>query len=159
MAAVAACCGCGAIFPVLEGPTHPYMLSSPACWAAYGEVLVREYSDPALFAAVHRLTVDAYALQHPGDPHDRRAVQSVSIHFAALDAIFNTGASHGDARAILLKLAGQDFSPLPPMPQMLVTVRDVAEAPLNEHAAKVEQWARTAHATWAPLLQSTLRHR
>ena len=32
------------------------MESSPACWAAYGEVLAREYSDPAYFQ-VHRLSV------------------------------------------------------------------------------------------------------
>jgi hypothetical protein len=60
------------------------MLGSPGCWAAYGRVLEREYSDPVLFGAAHRLTVDAYALQHPGDPRERRAVQSFWLHGASL---------------------------------------------------------------------------
>jgi hypothetical protein len=60
-----ACVGCGAIFEDREGPTHRYTESSPACWAAYGEVVAREYSDSS-YAALHGLTVDAYAVQHPG---------------------------------------------------------------------------------------------
>ena len=46
-----ACPGCGALLPVENGPTHPYMRSSPACWARYGEVLAREFGDPAYFAS------------------------------------------------------------------------------------------------------------
>jgi hypothetical protein len=41
----------------------------------YGEMLAREYGDPAYFR-VHQLTVDTYAVQHPG-PRERRAIQSV----------------------------------------------------------------------------------
>jgi len=44
---VAKCPGCGGTFPLLGGPVHRYMESSPGCWAAYGVVLAREYSDPA----------------------------------------------------------------------------------------------------------------
>lgn len=55
------CMGCGGVFAEIQGPTHRYLESSPGCWAAYGEVLAREYSDPAYFQ-VHRLTVDAYAV-------------------------------------------------------------------------------------------------
>lgn len=51
------CIGCQAEFAHIDGPTHEYMLSSPGCWAAYGEVLAREYSDNRL-ARLHRLTVD-----------------------------------------------------------------------------------------------------
>lgn len=40
-----ACIGCGAMFADQEGPTHRYMESSPGCWAVYGEVVAREYSD------------------------------------------------------------------------------------------------------------------
>lgn len=48
------CTGCKARFRDMEGPTHPYMESSPGCWAAFGDVLAREYSDPVYFE-VHRL--------------------------------------------------------------------------------------------------------
>src|ERR1700688_1721358 len=59
------CIGCQAEFARIDGPTHEYVLSSPGCWAAYGEVLAREYRDYRL-ARLHRLTVDTYAVQHPG---------------------------------------------------------------------------------------------
>lgn len=41
------CDDCGVTLPAVEGPTHAYLGASPACWALYGEVLAREYSDPA----------------------------------------------------------------------------------------------------------------
>ena len=72
------CAGCGALVPVTDGPTHPYIGASPGCWAIYGEVLAREYGEYA-YPPVHRLTVDAYAAQHPGVP-SRRSIQSVAIH-------------------------------------------------------------------------------
>ena len=69
------CLSCGGVFPDIDGPVHRYMKSSPGCWAVYGEVLAREYEDPYFFE-VHRLTVDAYAVQHPGST-DRQSIQSV----------------------------------------------------------------------------------
>ncbi len=58
------CPGCGGSFDVSDGPTHRYLGASPGCWAVYGEVLAKEYSDAAYYR-VHRLTVDAYSAQHP----------------------------------------------------------------------------------------------
>lgn len=142
------CGGCGALFPASVGPTHPYMLGSAGCWAAYGAVLTREYEDRALFAAVHRFTVDAYAVQHPGDPADRRARQSVWIHFASLDAIFRHGRSHDQARALLSYLAGAEFPPLPTSPTWQLTAADMASAEAGRHAQSIEAWARHAHAGW-----------
>lgn len=40
------CPGCGLMTAVQDGPTHPYVVSSPGCWAIYGEVLAREYQNP-----------------------------------------------------------------------------------------------------------------
>ena len=80
------CDGCGLTLPRIEGPTHAYMLSSPACWKIYGEILAREYSNGDYWQ-VHRLTVDTYALQHPGK-QDSRAIQSVNVHLASLYLIF-----------------------------------------------------------------------
>lgn len=76
------CPGCGVELPAFAGPVHRYMESSPSCWVAYGEVLARECSDPALMAA-HRLTVDAYAVQHPGRPSPQ-SIQSVALHLISL---------------------------------------------------------------------------
>ena len=63
---MSACPQCGVDLPDEDGPTHRYLGASPACWAAYCQALEREYADPAFFKN-HRMTVDAYALQHPGD--------------------------------------------------------------------------------------------
>ncbi len=82
MAAVA-CVGCGAVFEDREGPTHRYLESSPGCWASYGEVLAREYSDFPAYGALHRLTVDTYAVQHPGRPSPQ-CIQSVALHLMSL---------------------------------------------------------------------------
>ena len=76
------CFSCGGKFPDIDGPVHRYMDSSAGCWAVYGEVLAREYSDPSFFE-VHRLTVDAYAVQHPG-AKDRQSIQSVGVHLIRL---------------------------------------------------------------------------
>lgn len=76
------CPGCAGEFPEVDGPTHPYMTSSPGCWAAFGDVLAQDYSDPARMA-FHQVVVDSYAAQHPGDG-SRKAVQSVGLHLMTL---------------------------------------------------------------------------
>ena len=83
---MSACPQCGVDLPEEDGPIHRYFGASPACWAAYGQVLEREYADPAFFKN-HRMTVDAYALQHPGD-RSPQAVQSVNIDLISTTLIF-----------------------------------------------------------------------
>ena len=73
MTSLVLCPGCGALFPDIKGATHRYIESSPGCWAADGEVLAREYADPAVFGRVHRLTVDTCAVQQPGSHADTRS--------------------------------------------------------------------------------------
>ena len=73
----------------MEGPTHRYMQSTPGCWAAFGRVLAREYEDQRYFE-VHRLTVDAYAVQHPGIP-GRQSIQSVAFHLVRLGLFQENG--------------------------------------------------------------------
>lgn len=145
------CCGCGGLFEHGDGPEHAYMLASPGCWEHYGKVLAKEFENPALFEASHRLTVDAYALQHPGLETDQRAVQSVRIHYVALHLIFEEGRTHEDARKALSKLAGSAFAPLPPPPIFGVTVRDISTTNLDSHNSDVEAWARHSFAAWSAL--------
>lgn len=82
------CFSCGALVPKTEGPTHDYMLSLPGCWAVYGEVLAREYERPS-YMVNHRLTVDAYAVQHPGEP-TRAATRSVWLHLVGCAPSWST---------------------------------------------------------------------
>lgn len=81
------CFACGARSPKIEGECHKYMLSSPGCWAMFVEVMAKEHSHP-LYWKGHQFTVDAYAVQHVGKKIDKRALNSVHIHLAALYAIF-----------------------------------------------------------------------
>lgn len=147
-----ACPGCGAVLPDAQGPTHRYMLSSPACWATYGEVLAREYRDPA-YHAVHRLTVDTYAVQHPGLPTPQ-SIQSVGVHLVSLCAILELGMSF-DAATRLIGRATQRKDRLfwltPPPSAGAVTVLDVSHAAsADAHARLVQAWAHAAWSAWAP---------
>ena len=146
------CVGCGALVPDQIGPTHRYMESSPGCWAIYGQVLAREYSDLS-YAAAHRLTVDAYAVQHPGKSSPQ-SIQSVGVHLLRLCLIFER--SYGDeaaARAMpLLSQQKRSFHWLIP-PESLgeKTVLDVWNAgDATAHTKAVKEWAHTAWQAWSP---------
>jgi hypothetical protein len=145
------CPGCGALLPVTRQLTHKYMVSSPACWGAFGTVMAREYQDPTLFAACHRQSVDAYAMQHFGNLDDPRQVRSVWVHLARQHAVITLGPEAVDLNALMQALSGLDF-PTPPHPARppTITVVDVLENP-RDHVAAAHSWARDAHAMWEPL--------
>ena len=95
---------------VVDGPTHRYIGASAGCWALYGEVLAREYGDYALYVPVHRLTVDAYAAQHPGEA-SRRAVQSVAVHLIRLHFRLERDLPHTQANALMLRVSAKASFP------------------------------------------------
>jgi hypothetical protein len=146
------CCeGCGLLLPDIQGPTHEYMLSSPACWKMYGEVLAREYSDQKYFE-IHRLTLDAYAVQHPGN-QDRRAIQWVNIHLASLYLIFNENYSCEQATRFLgecVKHNKNKFEYLErPFTLGDITVLDVWKSNnAEQHIFTVKKWARFVFDAW-----------
>jgi hypothetical protein len=127
------------------------MESSPACWAAYGEVLAREYSDPAYFQ-VHRLGVDAYAVQHPGRPSPQ-TIQSVAVHLIRLCMLLERGLPMERANDAMLKASEREdiYRWLePPASCGSVTVADVRHADSVEaHMAAVRRWTESAWAAWA----------
>lgn len=145
------CIGCGGLVPQVDGPTHPYMESSPGCWHVYGEVLSREYSDPA-FRAVHRLTVDSYAVQHPGRPSPQ-AIQSVCLHLMSLYLVLERGLPVAYAtRAMGAATRAKEafFWLTPPVSLGVVTVSDVAGvATPFQHEERVRAWAQAAWFAWA----------
>ena len=150
-AALVPCVGCGALFPEQEGPVHRYMESSPGCWAAYGEVLAREYSDRE-FGTRHRLTVDAYAAQHPGRPSPQ-TVQSVAVHLISLGLVLERGFDPRRATAAIKAAASRKGSfrwLQPPASLGEVTVADVFRArDAAEHLAAVEAWAASVWRAWS----------
>lgn len=136
----------------MDGPTHSYMLSTPGCWKAYGEVLAREYADPDLFAAAHRFSVDAYALQHPGDLDDRRARQSVWVHFLALHLVFEHTVEPKAISGMLGKFVDIKFPrPRPTPVDFPITHADLRTARQDDHATMARRWARSAYEAWAQL--------
>ena len=139
------------MFPASAGPVHRYVESSPGCWAVYGEVLAREYGDAAYFL-VHRLTVDAYATQHPGQPSPR-SIQSVAIHLVSLCLTFEhhlpaelaTAAMQAAAKG---KAAFRWLEP--PLVRGRITAADVHRAgSVKEHSQTVWTWAEDVWAAWS----------
>jgi Family of unknown function (DUF5946) len=142
--------GCGVELPPFAGPVHRYMESSPSCWAAYGEVLAREYNDPA-FTAAHRLTVDAYAVQHPGRPSPQ-SIQSVGIHLISLYVVLEEQLTHRAATQLMQRTADwMRFVWLePPRDRGEHDVTNVvaARSP-DEHVRAVQSWAQSVWQAWS----------
>jgi hypothetical protein len=138
------------MLPELDGPTHDYMESSPACWAIYGEVLAREYSD-ITYRAVHRLTVDAYAVQHPGGTSPQ-AVQSVAGHLVSMYLMLELGYSAFRATTVLqsaVERGGFEWLERPVSPGAL-TIAHVADATTAmEHIQRVHEWATSVWNAWS----------
>lgn len=149
--AMARCPGCAACFPDTPGPTHPYMESSPGCWAAFGDVLAREYSDPVYFD-IHRLSVDAYAVQHAGRP-SRQSIQSVGVHLVRLHLFLEQGLAPEKANAAMLAAAKEKHSYVwldPPQSLGAITVVDVARTQsVIDHKRAVREWATSAWQAWS----------
>jgi len=145
------CRGCRAVVPALHGPTDPYFGASPGCWAIYGEVLAREYGEYS-FPPVHRMTLDSYALQHPGRP-SRKSIQSVAIHLTSLHFMLERGLDAEQAteamRRLLLSLV--EFQWLEPPPDFgPLTVLDVHETnDLAGHSSTVCRWAESVWDAWS----------
>ncbi len=145
------CPGCGAQFESIAGPVHEYIESSPGCWKAYSEILAREYENYSRMEEIHRLTVDAYAVQHPGRP-GKKSTQSVYGHLLSLYAVFELNYSATQARELLGRFVAkkQDLPWLdPPDFAETLTVRDLLRAAsLEEHMESVRTWSRSLWSAW-----------
>lgn len=145
------CFSCAGVFPDIDGPVHRYMNSTPGCWATYGEILAREYSDRTFFE-VHRLTVDAYAIQHPGS-NDRQSIQSVGVHLIRLCLFLEHGLTPENANDAMLA-AGKNKTSFyflkPPKTLGSITTADVVrEQTVQGHKAAVREWAQEAWNAWS----------
>ena len=145
------CFSCGALVPNIEGPTHKYMLSSPGCWAVYGTLLARDYGEYG-YPEVHGLSVDTYAVQHPGKPN-RQAIQSVAVHLIALYYLLEKGLP--EAQAIRIRSRAAQFSDQftwldPPASMGKITVVDAANADgLEAYQRMAREWAQSAWEAWS----------
>ena len=145
------CVGCGALVSDIDSPSHRYLGSSPGCWAIYGEVLAREFGNYR-YVRKHQMTVDAYAVQHPGTPSPQ-TMQSLAVHLISLHLMFERGLPPAETPKIMQRATRDKgrFSWLePPASLGELTVLHVHAAPSpEEHLERVEAWARAAWSAWA----------
>ena len=145
------CPGCRARYlPQAVDETHPYIGASPACWAAFGEVLAREFGD-VTFGRVHRNTVDVYAVQHPGTD-DRRRRQSVALHLIGVCHWLEHDIEVERLNAITQRLVNseRDWPWLEPPSGYPMTVVDVLAARDGaEHVRLVRRWAEETWSAWS----------
>ena len=146
------CYGCGALVKQKPGEPHKYIGAVVGCWEIYGEILAKEYDEYGYPEHTHRLTVDTYAVQHPGSPN-RQAIQSVIGHLVSLYLVLErhfSGQQATGAIAAVLKHADRFVWLEPPQPNGRITVIDVVKATnFEEHKNLVEQWANDIWAVWA----------
>ncbi len=146
-----ACPGCGARYlPQAVDEAHPYIGASPACWAAFGELLAREFGNPA-YGRVHRHTVDVYAVQHPGKD-DRRQRQSVALHLIGICHWLEHGLEMDRLNTITQRLASEDrpwpwLDPPTAFPMTVGHVLVARDGP--EHVGLVRRWAEVTWDAWA----------
>ena len=119
------------------------MESTPGCWASFGRVLAREYEDQR-YLGVHRLTVDSYAVQHPGIP-SRQSIQSVGVHLVRLCLFLERALSPegaNDAMLAAAKAKSQYVWLEPPSSLGALTIAEVeATTGVAAHYAAVRAWA------------------
>jgi len=122
------------------------------CKEFFQEVVGREFSRPEIFQ-VHRLTVDAYSLQHP-DQYMKSA-KSAAAHLTgmcwAMEGADDPSVSNSLSRFLdgAPKFTRPEPVP-PPGKRGELTIVDVLSAPDSmEHIKRVKEWARMAWDSWA----------
>jgi len=148
------CPGCGLATAPFDGPVHHYMTSSPYCWNLFGKILAREYQDPS-YMVHHRLSVDAFALQHPGTKNPQ-AAQSVNIHLLSLHLIFSKEMAIPKVMTFMQAYsnvrkgdAGCFGWLTPPKIRGNLRVNDILTAESSKaHGMIVRNWAQEVYEAW-----------
>ena len=145
------CVGCGALVPDIDGPTHRYIGAPAGCWAAYMDILAKEFGEFS-YPECHRLSVDTYAVQHPGTP-SRQSIQSVGGHLVSLHLVLERGLTSKKATRALARVVERSAAFVwldPPASPGRLTVLDVRDArDLAEHERRVRLWAESVWNAWS----------
>lgn len=145
---------CNAEVPDVAGPisSQDYIPQSPGCWKLYTEVLAREYGEWK-YPPIHRLTVDAYAAQHPTVEPNKKSAQSVIVHLLNI-YLFNQRGWSGEKiiqnmKEVLEKNKGQFIWLEPPKTLGHLTIADVCAAKtLEDHNKIVKEWSISVWDAW-----------
>jgi hypothetical protein len=120
------------------------------CLKLFEEILAREFSDYR-YGRIHRLTVDAYSLQHPDEY--MRSGKSFAAHLTGMCAALE----HEDAPALNRTLqkwlsTNPDIAKparLPGRRGSLTVAYIHSAADADEHIERVREWAREVWAAWS----------
>ncbi len=103
-----------------------------------------------LFGQAHQLTVDTYAVQHPGGEHPDK---SIAIHLAGLHLVLDRGIRPSSVSKLFQRLATtvKTWPHFPPPDDLgPLTVCDVALAESVEaHSKTVGEWAGMVWNAWS----------
>ena len=150
---LSACPRCGAMTPDIDGPTHPYMVSSPGCWRAFAALQSDELTRFG-YPPVHGLAVDAYAATHGGDASQRRDRQSVCLHLMAICLLLETDRGPAARMTLLREMTATkvDWPTLrrPPGTPSLNLQHAAAAVDVEDYSTRVDQWARAVWDFWTP---------
>lgn len=135
-----------------DGTPHEYLDATWGCWQAFGEVRSREIRSRP-YGKLAQRTVDAYAVQHPGEP-GRRQSQSVAVHLMSLCAQIERGMPGRLMPARIqywLRPPKREFAWIdPPDPNGDLTILDVlAATDAEEHVRLVERWSGGIWQAWS----------
>ncbi len=144
------CIGCGAQVPDIAGMVHTYLDTSPGCWVTYGDVMARQYRDP-VYRQAYRVTVDAYAVQHPGSP-STQTINAIAAHLIRLYLMLERGFPPVQASMVptwAMESRVRYFWLEPPTSRGDITVMDVyAARNSDEHTKAVWKWGGSAWDAW-----------
>lgn len=147
-----ACTACGALVPDIDGPVHKYVPSSPGCWKTFGELQADE-AQRFGYPRAHRVVVDAYMAQHPGDGGDRRDRQSVFVHLVGLCGVLEDDLPHRYATKLLARMARNDRD-FPALrrgagPGLLTVLHMIGAADLADYERRALDWATAVWDSWS----------
>jgi hypothetical protein len=132
---------------------HEYVPSAPGCWKIFGEVQADE-AQRFGYPAVHRVVVDTYMAQHPGDGSDRRDRQSLFVHLVGLCAVLEHGLPpHPYVTNLLGKVIRRRDGEFPVLQRTegpgALTVLHLAGAPgLADYERRAREWATAVWGSW-----------
>ena len=150
--------------PNIDGPVHKYVPSSPGCWKAFGEVQADE-AQRFRYPSAHRVVVDAYMAQHPGDGSERRDRQSVFVHLLGLCAVLEDGLPDPYATRLLGRLISGHHGEFPVLqrcdgPGPLTILHMVGARDLDDYERRAREWATAIWNSWSSqheLIRTELR--
>ncbi len=166
------CQGCKAIFPIMKNETpfiegssvNRYGVSSPECIVTFCKILEKE-QEWAGYPEIHRLFIDAYAVQHPPCIEYQKklginqrlidaSIQSIFVHLIALYLAFeknmplrNISKRIAYILDIGVKLESIELKPPNHLGDMtIVDIRKTAN--FKEYETMVWRWAKSAWDAW-----------